>query len=359
MSLRRSVAALALVATAIPAPYAAAHNADPNVLARLDAVRPELPGVTVEIRTGVADQLLLVNTTPTPVEVLDTNGVPFLRIARDHVEANLASADWYRSNSPLGLAKVPAVAVTTWRVVANAGSWGWFDHRLHPTARMPTESQRRSRIPVRLADWTVPLRYGATNVTVSGHVEYRPVQGRLHSVVGREPAGVVADVLDGRVPGLFVHWNGAGTLTVRGVGGEPFARFDRTHVEVNEASETWQEDQRLRGTAPAVAADPAKPRWRRVGAQPTLAWLDRRLAYAPGVPPADVLGARHPTTMVEWTLPVDVDGRPDRIAGTTLWQPADRAESHRSFRPWWLLPLLGVLVLVRVVVRRVTKPPAR
>jgi hypothetical protein len=339
---------------------AGAHTSDPTIVTRIDAVEPHPDGVTIEVRAGVADQLLAVNTTPTPLTILATGGEPFLRIGQHQVEANLASPDWYLSNSPLGLARIPGTATPRaaprWLVVARSGSWGWFDHRLHPVIRPLTPELRNARAAVRLGDWSVPFTYGATPGRVTGHVEYRPVLGAFRSRVEHVPDGVEVDVLDGRVPGLFLRWRGSGTLTVGGIAGEPFARLTPTTAEVNAASETWQDDQRLRGTAPTAAADPARPQWRVTGTAPRLTWLDRRLAYAPGVPPDAVLRSRRVTTMVEWDVPVNVAGRAEHVTGTTTWVPSATAPQRH---PWPLYAAAALAAVAGLAVLRRKGPRRR
>jgi hypothetical protein len=347
--------AVLVATTAAPQP-ARAHSGDPDVHARIDAITPELPGVTIVVRSGVADELLLSNTTSTPVEVLDTNGVPFLRIAEHKVEANLASKDWYLSNSPLGLAQPPSTKTATWRTVSRTGSWGWFDHRLHDRARPLTPEMRAARQTIRLADWTVPLRYGGTRVAVKGHVEYRPLLGAFRSTVEHAPPGATVDVLDGRVPGLFLRWSGKTPLLLEGVDGGALALVGRDETLVNAASETWQEDQRLRGNAPPpVPADVTSIRWRRGGTNGRLTWLDRRLAYAPGVPPDDVARSARPTTLVEWTIPASVGGRADEIRGTTEWVPNEFTKNDGPNPVPFVfagLVLLGVVTAIRRLVAR-------
>jgi hypothetical protein len=347
------------VAVAVPAVPAAAHTTDPTIVTRIDAVTPPLPGVTVEVRAGAADQLLVVNTTAQPVEVVATGGEPFLRIGPDVVAANLDSPDWYRANSPQGAARVPATAKAgakpRWATVARGASWGWFDHRLHDTERSLTPELRGVRRTVRLAGWTVPLRHGGAAVTVSGHVEYRPVLGSFRTVVTDRPRGVEVDALDGRVPGLFLRWDGKGALVVRGIAREPFARLTTNGAEVNDASPTWQEDQRLRGVAPpGVPVDAgATPAWRRTGTSPQLTWLDRRLAYAPGFPPDDVARAGTETTLVEWSVDVDAAGVAGQVRGTTTWVPSGVQEGRDTRRRWTVVVFAGAaLAVVLVVLRR-------
>jgi hypothetical protein len=346
-----SLTALCLT-TLLPVPPATAHQSDPTIVTRVDAVEPLLNGVTVEVRAGVADQLLLVNATRTPVEVLGGDGRPFLRIGPATVDADVNAADWAASNSPLGTAPTGAASrPAQWRTVARGASWGWFDHRMHPAARPLTPELRNARRPVRLADWTVPLRQNGTTHEVKGHVEYRPVLGAFHTTVERRPAGLTADALDGRVPGLFVQWSGTEPLVIRGIAGEPFARLTPGGAEVNDASETWQDDQRLRGAPPGgTPADPAAPpRWRRVAAAPRLTWLDRRLAYAPGIPPDAVARSRRPTTMVEWDLPVQTGATAAHLTGTTTWQPAAARHHAKDWLPYaaGLAALTAAVTLVR------------
>jgi hypothetical protein len=338
------------LAALLPGPVARAHPSDPTIVTRIDAVEPPLDGVTVEIRDGVAAQLLVVNATTQPVEVTATGGEPFLRIGPDVVRANVGSPDWYASNAPTATLPRPA-AKEDWRVVAKGNAWGWFDHRLHPRARPLTPDLRGSRRRVTLAGWSVPLRHGGTTYQVNGHVEYRPVVGAFHTTVENVPDGLSVDALDGRVPGLFLRWRGTGAITVRGIANEPFARLAPAGAEVNDASETWQESERLTGRPPTAPADPATPRWRRVGGTPQLTWLDRRLAYAPGVPPDDVVTARRPTTMVEWDVPVDGAGH---VTGTTSWVPTATAGDGGRLPYAAGAAALGALLAGVVLLRRRT-----
>lgn len=340
----------ALVLALLLASPVAAHQGDPNVFTRIDSVTPELPGVVVQIRAGVADQLFVANSTDTPVEVIDSSGKPFLRIGPDRVEANYTSSDWYTSNSPLGLAQTPPpdTSLIPWRMVGRGNSWGWFDHRLHDGPAVPPPG---ARSVTRLNDWTIPMRHGKTDVLVKGHVEYRPVLGTFHTQVGSVPPGVAVDTLDGRVPGLFVRWQGTGTLTVDGIDGRPFARFTSKGVEVNDASETWQEDQRLRNER-SVNTPPADDDWTLRATEPRLTWLDRRLAYTPGVPPDDALRSTRPTTVVEWDIPVDVNGTAGHVQGTTTWVPNAARTTGDDGRPWLPVALLAVVVVVAAVALR-------
>lgn len=335
----RAALAAFLLVTAVPV---AAHQGDPWVYTVVDEITPPLPGVTVEVRVGVADQLLVVNPSNDPVEVLDAGGRPFLRIGPDVVEADTGNPSWHTSNSPLGLARVPAGTAPRWRVVAKGDSWGWFDHRLHDRAfGLPANDA----VNARLADWTVPLRHAGLEHLVRGHVEYRPSLGTFRARYAALPPDTNLDVFDGKVPGLFLGYAGEGTMTVYGIDGAPFARLGPARTEVNEASATWQDDQRLRGNVPMLPADPAKPHWRSLGRDQPVVWLDRRLAYAPGLPPPDVLRSRRVTTMVEWDIRADVNGVTHYIQGVTEWLPARRGDGNGLSR-WYGLAASAAGVLI-------------
>lgn len=335
-----------LVATSLAVP-ADAHLGDPNAFSIVDAIEPELPGVTVEVRVGVTDQLLVVNTTDAPVEVLDRAGRPFLRIGPTVVEADYSSADWYQTNSPLGLAEPPKASDgPQWRVVARGSSWGWFDHRLHEESYVPPKDPTRT---ARLADWTIPLRHKGSAVAVRGHLEYRPVAGTFRTRLAKIPGTMSFQTFDGRVPGIFLGWSEPESLTVYGIEGEPFVRFSDKGVERNEASPTHQDDLRLRGDQPTGVVDVAAPRWKVVAPRGPVSWLDRRLAYAPGVPPPDVLRSRRETVMVEWDIPVDIGGVRDTVQGVTEWVPINRRE--RDGIGWWSLAAsatgIGIVLAIR------------
>ena len=328
----RLVAAGLAIAIAATAPASRAHQADPGVVAVLDAVEPPLPGVTVEVRPSAVDQLLVSNPTPTVLTILGVEGEPFLRIGPGGAYANLGSPSWPRSNSPGGGGggSGPERFVR----VAREPAWGWFDHRMHADDVALDPALRQGRNVVRLSEWRVPFRYGDRAGEFRGHVEFRPVLGAFRTAVRSLPPGVTADVLQGRVPGLFLRYAGAGPLVVLGAAREPFARLAPAATEVNLASPTYVEDLTLRGLTPTVAADAtAEPRWQRVATAPALTWLDRRLTGQEG-------------TSAGWRIPLRLGATEAAIEGVTEWVPRDRSARGGSRLPW----LLGAIVVVAVAV---------
>jgi hypothetical protein len=322
------------VGSAVPA---AAHGSDPGVRAVLDTVEPRPPGVTVQVAASVTAQLVVANTTPTELSVLDDGGQPFLRVGPEGVLANLASPSWYLSNSPNGDAVVPPDAQPgappRWARVAAEPAWGWFDHRLHPTPRQVASGTRRARKTTTLARWTVPFDYGGEPVRATGRVVYEPERGAVTARL-RRPAwpfdGVTVQVAPGRVPVLFLTNDGAEPVLVLGRDGEPFARVGPGGVEVNRRSSSWADNARVQGQDLAVAAaviDPgAPPEWSPVTGAPSYSWLEFRGLYEQDRPPRRVLDRDKTAVLRTWTVPLEQGGRRVDVRGETIWRPVSRGD---------------------------------
>lgn len=339
---------------------AAAHSADPRVQSVLDAVTPALPTpVVVQVRPGIAAQLVADNPTAVDLLVLGSGGRPFLRLSRSGVYADLGSADFYSTSTPSGsLAGADAdvqagSAPAKWVRISTSSSWGWYDHRLHPQAQPPPVDTSRA---ARLADWQVLLRYGTQDVVVRGHEQFQPLLGTFEVTVGSVPAGLTVQALQGQLPGLFLSDPDGTAMTVLGRDGEPFLRAASAGLEVNTASRTWVEDQQARGEAAGPPA--ATPHWRPVSGT-SYVWLDARLRYPDAQPPASTLRSTAATTVETWQVPVTVGGRTTAMTGQVRWVPEASAAALASGGPvtstatagqaTWRRPVaIGVAALVVV-----------
>jgi hypothetical protein len=139
--------------------------------------------------------------------------------------------------------------------------------------------------------------------------------------------GVTARVVDGNRK-LDLSVSAPHTAVVIGYGGEPFLRFARMGVFVNERSLTAVTNKLTRrGALPALDKG-ARPKWQLVAHGDRFAWHDHRLALAPG---------RETGTgrIGDWSIPLEVDGKPLRIEGG-LW--------HARGPPLW--PWLVFLAVV-------------
>jgi hypothetical protein len=347
------------VLVALPCVPAAAHETDPRISAVLDSIRPALPAsVVVQVRAGIAEEVVAQNPTTTPLEVLGAGDRAFLRISHAGVQADLGSPDWYLTNSPTGSGPIPAIAAPgsppRWVTISTGDSWGWFDHRLHPQRlQAPANATRRQR----LADWVIPVEYGGARSRLLGHLEYLPVLGAFSVTADPAPAGLSVSVLDGRLPGLFLTDTGGHTVVVFGSDGKPFVRLQPGRAEVDEGSPSWADDQRARGNA--VTAVAHRPQWRRIADSATVTWLDPRLRYPQDLP-------RDPTkaaALARWTIPLTLNGRRAALTGLITWTPAPEAtrssggsDRARVFTVVGIL-LLGAAAATAVSAWRRTRPP--
>lgn len=329
-ALAASVLACLLCVTAGTGSALAHGEANQTIRTVIDGVSPPLPEVEVHTVASTTTALQLTNRSQEVLEVIGDGGQPFLRIGPAGVEADVNSSTWYASGNPDGVVRAPRDVELggppRWARVSKNPAWTWFDHRLHPAApKLPPEAVKSARV-AKLADWSIPLRYGGREVKIEGHVEYRPVSGQAVARLTSPPSpdsGVTLNVLPGPVPGLFVETSGNHDVTVVGEAGEPFARVTRRGAEVNLRSPTYQADRRTRGERVPVSADPqAPPSWKRVADGPRFSWLEVRAAYDSEQPPDDVLARTTPTVVKEWTVPLEIDGERVEASGATSWVPS-------------------------------------
>jgi hypothetical protein len=349
---------LLLLGLLLAAAPAGAHEADPRIVTSLVQVSPALPEpVVVQVQAGIATQLVASNPTPTVLEVVGTSGRAFLRLSSGGVLADVGAAEFFTTSNPTGAA--PAArrrdGPVRWQRISAGSSWGWYDHRLHPAElRAPTDQQRE----VRLAEFEVPLRYGATEVVATGRVDFRPLRGSFLVSADPAPAGLSVQALPGRLPGVFLSAPAGTEVAVQGRDGEPFLRITDAGVEVNERSRTHVEDRQARGQV--VGPPSTTPAFRLVApGTRSYTWLDARLRYRSDLPPSDALAADGPTRLEQWRVPVQVDGRSMALTGAISWVPEAVAAERVSGRAapeegsGLLLPLLvgtAVLVLLGAVV---------
>lgn len=333
--MRRALALLAAagalaVATAAPA---AAHAGDPTLVTRLNAVTPALPeGASVALRTSIADEVVARNTTSTPLEVLDADGVPFLRISAAGVEGNTGSEYFHVTPVPPGIRPpVPPTvgpgAEPVWVPLSEQPEWSWFDPRLSPEYNaVPVGGRQDVADTEELATWSVPLRYGRQDIAVEGALVRRPITGRFETVLDPPPPGITAVVGQGYVPSLSVQAASGRTLTVLGRDGAEYVRFAADgRGEVNRDSATYRDDLLARGR-PVTPDD--------VGWAPlpgsSATWLEVRLRFPAEDPPADVAGSAVPVDVARVEVPVLVDGAPAALTGAVRWIPTGQAADGSS-----------------------------
>jgi hypothetical protein len=175
---------------------------------------------------------------------------------------------------------------------------GAVAHEVDPTVLTVLDERR---------PFEVPLRQGGRAVVVRGHLEPRTTVQRFTAALVAVPepaAGLVVQLLEGRAPGLFLRYDGAGEAVVDGAGGEPFLCLGPAGAEVNQQrSPTWLFTAQARGEdLTGSSADPAAaPAWASVSASPSYAWLDPRALLEEPRPGAG-------RAVRSWTVAITVDG---------------------------------------------------
>ena len=327
-----AAAAFAGLAT-LPAP-AGAHAGDGLSQPIFEAMSPTVGGVTVNVAYSANYQLIVSNTTAQPVTFLADSGEPFLEIGPDGVRGNFASPTFFSSNNPGGRdsfppgAKPGADVAPIWKKLSRQKSWGWYDHRLHPTeSYVPPEIVNARKVAV-LGRWRVPLRYGDQTGELQGRFEFRPVLGAYAMVQKspKEPApGVTMQVVSGSaVPAVFVKNDSPTPVVVLGGQGEPFARIGAKGgaTEVNLKSQTWVEIQQALGKDPTDEADAtAEPKWQQVAPTPAWNWLEFRAAAPKSDPPQAVIDSGKTVTVKTWSIPYLIGDQRGSIEGITEWVP--------------------------------------
>ena len=318
----------------LPASPAGAHAGDGLSQPIFETMSPTVAGVTVDVAYSANYQLIVSNTTPQPLTFLADSGEPFLEIGPDGVRGNFASPTFYSSNNPGGRdsfppqAKAGADVAPIWRRLSKSKSWGWYDHRLHPTeSYVPPEIVNARKVAV-LGRWRVPLRHGDQTGELQGRFEFRPSLGSYAMVQKspKEPApGVTIQVVSASVvPAVFLKNESPTPVVVLGGQGEPFARIGAKGgvTEVNVKSQTWVEIQQALGKDPSDEADPAaEPKWQQVAPASAWNWLEFRAAAPKSDPPQPVIDRGKTVTVKTWSIPYLIGEQRASIEGVTEWVP--------------------------------------
>jgi hypothetical protein len=184
---------VALAAVVVVAPPAGAHSlggVEPsNYQTRVLAVRPPLPGVSVEVVDG-GTRLRLVNTSGRDVVVLGYRSEPWLRVGPGGVFENSLSPTVGMTGpldptGPAAAAPDPGAPVR-WRKVEEGPAVAWHDHRAHWEAEEPPTQVRRAPGSGHLVipRWTVKLRTSSRLADVVGEVRWVPGPSPLPWLAG-------------------------------------------------------------------------------------------------------------------------------------------------------------------------------
>jgi hypothetical protein len=177
----------------------------------------------------------------------------------------------------------------------------------------------------------------------------RPTNYRstVTAVTPAEP-DVVADVTGGD-SFLRLRVAAGHSVVVLGYEDEPYLRVgtDGSVDENARSPATWLNRKRYGSTAPLPADVDAKatPNWRRIGAHGVALWHDHRVHWMSLTHPPQ-LGAATSGRVLDWTVKMEVDGKPAAIEGHLDLLPAP------ARWPWQVVAGVGVLGAVALGFRR-------
>jgi hypothetical protein len=356
-----AAATVCLLARSAPPVDAHAGNADGS-RPFVTGVEPEVGVVASAVFAG-SWQLNLSVAGGQEASVLDESGRPFLRIGPDRVEGDYGAPAWYTSAvapNAAGVVRLPdgigPDTTADWRLVSRSRDWAWFDPRISAAPGAVTPDMVSKAVPVRLRDFSIPLRVGDRQAQIKGYLEFEPPRGRyLHRLLSPErPApGVEVGLLAGQaVPTVTVRNDSTQAVTVLGATGEPFLRVG-DDVEANLASPTWVQVSRSLGRIPKTAADPAaQPQWERIADGRLMSWTDFRSRPPDAEPPSAVLRAGRAVEVRRWTIPLRIAGQAAEIRGATAFEPFRRPSRHSNTAPVVAAAIALGLGAIAVLLRR-------
>jgi hypothetical protein len=326
------------VAAVLWAASAVGHGeASQDVTIELDAAPVALAGVKVALHRTLAHQLVVENSSQELLEVLSTDGRPFLRIGPSGVEADLAAAEWYRTYTAVGIPAPVAArdkrAPAQWTQVSRTAAWGWFDLRLRTDPISVPHKVVHAGRRAAIGRWKIPVRFAGALRQLTGTFQYAPpVSGyfevRLIGTSEISP-GVRVQVLPGTTAGLYLENRSAQPVTLLGNRGEAFLRIGPDGVQANVISPTWLLSGQAETTAVETSADAgAPPRWEERSRSPRFSWLDPRMRYPRDAPAQTPGRTRARGEVGRWEIPFLHGEEQRKISGAIDWVPLPETTSR-------------------------------
>lgn len=294
--------------------------------ARAVQIRPQLAPLpdalnTLDIRLHLTTPptLGVHNPTDRSLVIRDASGHAFLSIGPDQVTADINSPWFQRARLlPADNARIAGNQPPEWRVIADGDRFAWQDLRLriHPSMNPPAGVTRGR--PKFMQRFRIPVTLGQASSHIGGVFLYHPSpSGVFRAVItdhGSFGKSISVQPLVGKSPGLLLRNRGEQPLTVVGVQGEPFLRFEPGRVLVNPASSTWQRVAPA-GTDTPYQAD-ADAHWVAISSSSAFGWHDPRMRANDAT-----AASGEPEPVHAWNIPVVVGEQRYTIQGVTWWLP--------------------------------------
>ena len=185
--MRTLIGAAAAAIVLAGAPFALAHQGNPNMRSAVTAITPETEGLTVTVLNN-DDRLELHNTSGKDVVIEGYSGEPYARVLGDGtVAVNTNSEAYYLNDDRYGDVKVPKGlgGEPKWKRLSGTGRFEWHDHRMHWMSRSKPPQVSDEDAKAHIFDWKVPLTVGGAQGRIDGTLDWVPLPG------GGLPAGLI------------------------------------------------------------------------------------------------------------------------------------------------------------------------
>ena len=177
--MRTLTVAIALVALALGAPVALAHQGNPNYRSLVTSVTPTVKGVDVSV-LNFDDRLLMHNTSGKDVTIYDYQDPPkpYAQLLADGtVQVNTNSEAYYLNEDRLGESSVPTGlgAEPKWKQLSKSSRFEWHDHRAHWMGKSDPPNLKDKGVKTKIDDWTVPIEVAGSKGTITGTLTWVPL----------------------------------------------------------------------------------------------------------------------------------------------------------------------------------------
>jgi hypothetical protein len=168
-----------------------------------------------------------------------------------------------------------------------------------------------------------------------------PVATSYLAHVTRVPSGLEPRIVDGDLR-IWLRVAPSESVVVLDYRGAPYLRFSRSGVEVNRSSAMYYLNQTPPEAPPSNLGPSPPPRWTPLGSGHEYRWDDGRLNSLARIALAP--GTRY---VGRWTIPIQLDGRPDTISGSLIYAPSPSIVWF-----WPIFVLLACVLAARRLGRR-------
>jgi hypothetical protein len=210
----------------------------------------------------------------------------------------------------------------------------------------------RRRLVVVLAAATAALLVGAA--PAGAHTRVAEASNLHSEITDAPPAAGVTWRVHSAGELLALRNDGPSEVVVLGYEDEPFLRVgpEGVHENLNSPATYLNSDRYGDVALPPRADAEVAPEWRMVSTEPAHVWHDHRTHWmSPALPPVVRSSPGEPHHVLDWVIPITVDGAPTALRGVLRWEPLPT-------RWFWWVGMIAAALAAAVLARRAAHPVA-